>query len=351
MWKETLKKAKILIVDDQEANTCLLEQILQHGEYTNIKSTNDSRRVLPLYTEFRPDLILLDLLMPYLDGFEIMKQLKSRISEDTYLPILVLTADTASEVKQKALSMGAKDFLTKPFDVIEVLLRINNLIETRLLYHQLESQNQILEERVRERTRELEDAQIEILERLALAAEYRDDNTGEHAQRVGSLSALIAQTLGLSESQVKLIRQAATLHDIGKIGIPDQILFKPDKLTTVEYEIIRTHITIGDKILFGSKSPLLQMAEEIALTHHERWDGTGYLGLKEEEIPMTGRIVAIVDFFDAVTHERPYKKAWPEEEALAEIKEQSGRHFDPRVVEAFLQVIERKRPFKRENKS
>jgi putative two-component system response regulator len=349
MWKETLKKAKILIVDDQEANTSLLEQILQHGEYTNIKSTNDSRLVLPLYTEFRPDLILLDLLMPHLDGFEVMKQLKSRISEDTYLPILVLTADTASEVKQRALSMGAKDFLTKPFDVIEVLLRINNLIETRFLYNQLESDNQILEERVRERTQELEDAQIEILERLALAAEYRDDNTGEHAQRVGLLSALIAQALGLPESQVRLIRQAATLHDIGKIGIPDHILFKPDKLTTTEYEIIRTHIKIGDKILFGSKSPLLQMAEEIALTHHERWDGTGYLGFKEEQIPMTGRIVAIVDFFDAVTHQRPYKEAWPEEKAVAEIKEQSGRHFDPRVVEAFLQVMELKGAFRRED--
>jgi putative two-component system response regulator len=209
-------------------------------------------------------------MMPYLDGFEIMKQLKSRISEDTYLPILVLTADTSSEVKQRVLSMGAKDFLTKPFDVIEVLLRIKNLIETRFLYHQLQNQKQVLEEKVCERTRELEDAQIEILERLALAVEYRDDNTGEHTRRVGWLSALIAQALGLLESRVRLIRQAATLHDIGKIGIPDQILFKPGKLTTEEFAVIRTHITIGDKILFGSKSPLLQMAEEIALTHHER---------------------------------------------------------------------------------
>lgn len=205
--------------------------------------------------------------MPYLDGFEIMKQLKSRISEDTYLPILVLTADTSSEVKQRVLSMGAKDFLTKPFDVIEVLLRIKNLIETRFLYHQLQNQKQVLEEKVCERTRELEDAQIEILERLALAAEYRDDNTGEHTRRVGWLSALIAQALGLLESQVRLIRQAATLHDIGKIGIPDQILFKPGKLTTEEFAVI---ISLSGTRFFSEanlhsckwlkRSPLLTMS-------------------------------------------------------------------------------------------
>lgn len=342
MREETLKKAKILIVDDQEANTRLLECTLRQAGYTNFKSTNDSRRVLPFYTEFQPDLILLDLMMPYLDGFMIMKQLAPRIPEEAYLPILAVTADISAVAKQKALSMGAKDFLTKPFDPIEVLFRIKNLLETRFLTLQLRNQNQILEKRVRERTQELEETQNEIVERLALAAEYRDDNTGQHTQRVGRLSALLAQALGLPETQVRLIRQATTLHDIGKVGVPDHILFKPDKLTAEEYEIIKSHITIGNKILSGSRSPLLQMAEEIALTHHEHWDGTGYLGLKGEEIPLVGRIVAIVDLFDALTHERPYKKAWTEKEVVAEMERQSGQHFDPRVVEAFLQVIERK---------
>jgi putative two-component system response regulator len=340
MWEETLKKAKILIVDDMEENTFMLGLILQEAGYVNIKSVNDSRRALPLYTEFQPDLMILDLMMPYLDGFEIMKQLTGRISEDVYFPILILTADVTMKTRQKALSMGAKDFLTKPFDSVEALLRIKNLLETRFLHLQLQNQNQILEEKVRKRTIELEAAQVEIIERLALAGEYRDDNTGEHTRRVGRLAALIARAMGLPEAQSDLIGLAATLHDIGKIGIPDNVLFKPDRLTTEEFKVIKSHITIGSKILSGSRSTLLQMAEEIALTHHEHWDGNGYLGLREEEIPLAGRIVAIADAFDALTQDRPYKKAWTEKEAIAEIKQKSGLHFDPRVVEAFLEVVE-----------
>ncbi len=338
MREDATKKARILIVDDQEVNIRLLEDILGRvGGYTTLKSTTDSRKVIPLYAEFRPDLILLDLRMPYLDGFGVMEELKPLISVGSYVPILVLTADVTPEVKQRALAGGAKDFLTKPFDPNEVLLRIKNLLETRSLHLELQNQNHILEEKVRERTRELEETHIEVLERLALAAEYRDDETGQHTRRVGQTSAILAQALGLPHGDVVLIQRAAPLHDVGKIGIPDRILLKAGRLTPEEFDVIKTHTTIGAKILSGGRFQLLRMAEEIALTHHERWDGTGYpQGLKGDSIPLAGRIVAIADAFDALTHERPYKRAWPVKEAAAELKRCAGTQFDPELVRVFL---------------
>lgn len=198
---------------------------------------------------------------------------------------------------------------------------------------------EILEHRVKARTADLEEAQLEILERLALAAEFRDDETGQHTQRVGRTAAILARALDLPSEQVKLIQGGAPLHDMGKLGIPDEILRKPGKLTAQEFEIMKTHTTIGAQILSGSRFPILQMAEEIALTHHERWDGTGYAGLAGERIPLSGRIVAIADVFDALTNDRVYRKAMPLEEALAEIELQRGQHFDPEMVDAFLQII------------
>jgi putative two-component system response regulator len=299
----------------------------------------DPREVVSLFAQVQPDLILLDLTMPYMDGFQVMEQLKPLVPDSDYLPILVLTADITAEAKRRALSMGAKDFITKPFNHMEVLLRIKNLLDTRFLHIQLQDQNLILEEKVRSRTLELEQAQVEVLERLAIAAEFRDDATGQHTRRVSHVSALIARALGLCEGQVELIRRAAPLHDVGKIGIPDYILLKPGKLTPAEFDVMKTHTVIGAGILAGGQSELTRMAECIAMTHHERWDGSGYpQGLAGEAIPMTGRIVALADVFDALTHERPYKKAWPVDEALAEIERQSGRQFDPRVVEAFLEL-------------
>ena len=328
---------RILIVDDQEANVRLLERILESGGYSDAVGITDSRTVLSIYLETQPDLILLDLMMPHLDGFGVMAQLLAHIPAGTYVPILVLTADISAEAKQRALSVGAKDFLTKPFDVAEVLLRIRNLLETRFLYTQLQGQNQVLDTRVRERTRQLDEAQIEILERLALAAEYRDDVTGQHTQRVGRNSALLARALGLPDDQVELLRRAAPLHDIGKIGIPDLILLRPGRLTREEFEVMKTHTAIGARILSGSHFPLLQLADEIARTHHERWDGSGYpTGAAGDAIPLSGRIVAAADVFDALTHERAYKPAWSVEEALSEIRSQQGQQFDPSVVDAFM---------------
>jgi putative two-component system response regulator len=334
--EETLKNARILVVDDQEANVMLLERLLAASGYTNVMSTMDPRQVLLIFGKFQPDLILLDLNMPHLDGFSVMQQISPRVPEGDYLPILVLTADATAETKQKALTMGAKDFLTKPLDATEVVLRIRNLLQTRYLQKQVQNQMELLEEQVQDKTRELEAARVEILHRLAKAAEYRDDPTGEHPKRVGELAGILARAAGMPKAQVELIRLAAPLHDVGKIGVPDAILRKPARLTSDEFEQVKQHTSLGARLLSGSQLPLLQLAEEIALYHHERWDGTGYASLGEQAIPMAARIVAIADTFDVMTHDRPYRAAVSKEDALAEVSRQSGKQFDPRLVEVFL---------------
>jgi putative two-component system response regulator len=335
----SLLNAGILIVDDEPGNIDVLRRILARAGYSRIESTTDSRDAAALYVRHRPDLILLDLHMPNLDGLEVMRQL-NEIGESSYLPILILSADVTPEARRDALSRGAKDFVNKPFQADEILLRIRTLLETRFLYLQINGQNQLLEATVREQTRALEAAQVEIVERLAMAAEFRDDNTGRHTERVGQMSALIARQLGMPDGEVALIRRAAPLHDVGKIGIPDAILMKIGRLTPEEFNVVKTHTQIGARILSGGKFPLLRLAEEIAFSHHERWDGTGYHGLPDVTIPMAGRIVAIADVFDALTQQRPYKAAWPIADAIAEIDRQRGRQFDPAVVNAFLRVVD-----------
>ncbi len=292
-----------------------------------------------LVRSLEPDLILLDLHMPHLSGFQVMEQIVPEIPHGVYLPILVLTGDTDSHRRERALSAGARDFLTKPFESGEVLLRIKNLLETRFFNKELRGHNETLEEKVRERTHELAEAQVEIIRRLAVAAEYRDDITGQHAERVGVLSALLAEELGLPAEQVSLIRRAAPLHDVGKIGIPDSILMKPGRLTPQEFDVMKTHTIIGGRILSGSRYPLLELAETIALTHHERWDGRGYDRMRGEDIPLVGRIVAVADVFDSLTHERPYKRAFTIDESVDEILRGRGEHFDPNVVDAFSRLL------------
>lgn len=338
MRRDSLTSARILIVDDEGANVLLLQRILQRAGYSELKSTTDPRHVLPIFTEFKPDAVLLDLHMPHLDGYAVMEQIRSRVADTDFLPILVLTADATPAAKQRALSSGARDFLAKPLDATEVLLRLRNLLETRSIHMEMQTQNEGLEEKVRERTEALENAQLEILGRLARAAEYRDDDTGEHAQRVGNLAAYLAQASGLADDQTDLIRMAAPLHDVGKIGIPDSILLKPGKLEKEEFEVMKTHTTIGAGILSGSRSRLLQLAEEIALYHHEKWDGSGYAGLSGRDIPLAARMVTVADVFDALTHPRPYREAWPVERAIQEIQAGSGRLFDPAVVGVFLDL-------------
>ena len=325
---ELVNRAKILVIDDLPANVRLLELILKRAGFCNVWCTSDPREGMKMYEEQRPDLLLLDLNMPHLDGFEVMKRIRAK-SSSTSVKTIVLTADSDPKTKHRALKQGAKDFLTKPFDELEVLLRINNLLQTHFY-------GLLLEAKVRERTRDLIRAQMETLQRLSLAADYRDDNTGAHTRRVGRTSGLIADAMGEPQDFVGLIMEAAALHDIGKIGISDLILLKPGKLTEEEFSTMKGHTEIGAKILSGSSSPVLQLAEEIALYHHEFWNGNGYAGIRGEDIPLSGRIVAVADFFDALTHERPYKEAWPVQVAVEAVTERNGTQFDPKVVDAFL---------------
>lgn len=273
--------------------------------------------------------------MPVLDGFAVLQHLSRRRSA-VFLPVVVLTADATSDTRRRALALGATDFLTKPLDLVEVGLRVSNLLSLRRLHDDVLRYQLTLEEMVADRTRDLVVAQQEIVDRLGLAAEYRDDTTGRHTKRVGRLAGVLAAALGRSPAEVELLRLASPLHDIGKIAIPDAILLKPGKLTPEEYEVVKSHTTIGARILSESTSPVLRTAESIALAHHERWDGSGYLGLAGEEIPVDARLVSLVDVFDALVSERPYKRPWPEEAALAEISSLAGAHFDPVMTETFL---------------
>ena len=336
---------RILVVDDEPINIEVLQRIFD-PEFAELAATTDPRTALDLFRTFAPDVVLLDLRMPHLDGLEVLKMLIQETPADVYLPIVVLTSDSSGEAKRRALSGGAKDFLTKPLSPSEVRLRVLNLLETRFLHLELSEHNRLLETRVIERTRalvrrteELEDARLEILQRLARAAEFRDDDTGQHTQRVGQLAARLATEIGRPEDEIELIRRAAPLHDVGKIGVPDRVLLKQGRLNPDEFGLMKRHTLIGGAILSGSTVPLLALGCEIAVSHHERWDGAGYpSGSSGVSIPLAGRIVAVADVFDALTHGRPYKPAWSVTEATAEIARERGRQFDPDVVDAFLAV-------------
>ncbi len=337
--RDDLRQAKILVVDDEPVNVALLERLLRNDGYRHITTTTDAREVLPLYREQRHDIVLLDIRMPHKDGFQVMAELRELDGED-YVPLLVLTAQIDAETRIRALEEGARDFLDKPFDRWEVLTRIRNMLEVRLLHKRVKEQNRELERRVLERTRELNETRLEIIRRLGRAAEYRDNETGNHIIRMSQMAQHLARAAGLPEERCELILHAAPMHDIGKIGIPDHILLKPGKLDAEEWEIMKRHVQIGAEILSGHDSELMRLARTIALTHHERWDGKGYpRGLAGEEIPIEGRIVAIADVFDALTSERPYKRAWSAEEAVAEICRGAGNHFDPRLVAHFETIL------------
>src|SRR4051812_36772643 len=288
-----LAESRILVVDDEADNVRVLAQMLRWAGYTHLELTSDPFEAVRLYAETSPDLVLLDLRMPALDGFGVMERLQ--VGPGDWVPFLMLTGDLDPDVRERALSAGARDFVTKPFDVSEVLQRIKNLLETRHLHMRLRRYADELEEKVRERTAQLAETQVEILRRLAVAAEFRDDATGEHAERVGALAALIAEEMALGAERIELIRRAAPLADVGKIGIPDAILMKPGPLTPPEFEVMKSHVEIGQRILGNGSFPLLHVAREIAGNHHERWDGRGYAGRSGEDIPLVGRIVAVAD--------------------------------------------------------
>jgi len=330
---------RILIVDDQEANILLLAKILAKAGYEDIASTTNSADAHALQKQFKPDLVLLDVHMNGKDGFEVLQELVSHESDTERVPVLMITADDSASVKRRALALGAKDFLSKPFDSGEVLLRIRNLLETHFLYRKLRRQNTELEQKVTERTTELEQSQLEVLDRLAAAVEFRDDDTGNHTKRVAQVSVMLGEAIGLESATLELIGRAAPLHDIGKVGIPDNILLKAGPLTGEEFEIMKTHTVIGARMLSKGRSELVRFSQRIARSHHEWWDGSGYPDrVSGQSIPLEARIVAAADFLDALTHDRPYRPAWGMDDTLAEIKRRSGSHFDPKVADALLGI-------------
>jgi putative two-component system response regulator len=332
--------ATIVFVDDEEVNLTLLGRILERQGYERLVSSDDPRHVPDLIAQHGADLLITDIHMPGLDGMELISQVMAARPEDDWFPIAVITADLSPEAEKEALSRGAKDFITKPFKATQIQLRVRNLLQTRFLHEALRRHNERLEDLVRDRTRELETARLDLLERLALAAEFRDYVTGRHTQRVGELAALLAAQLGMPRDQVELLRRAAPLHDVGKIGVPDTILLKPGRLDGGEYATMKEHVDVGVRLLAEGQSELMILAEQVALTHHERWDGSGYpRGLKGDEIPLVGQIVAVADVFDTLINVRPYKSAWPIETAVAEIRRKSGSWFAPRLVEAFMTVL------------
>lgn len=333
------RSPRILVVDDEPVNLKLLERMLVREGYEALVLIQDPREVLPRYLEAPADLILLDINMPRLDGFAVLEQLQA-LGDPLLPPVLVLTAQHDRQTLLRALGNGARDFVTKPFDRAELLMRVRNLLDVHLAHRMTTDHNKVLESMVAERTKELRETRLQIVQRLSRAAEFRDNETGYHIQRMSRFSTVLAARRGWSEADCELMLHASPMHDIGKIGIPDRILLKPGPLEPDEWEIMKQHVLIGARLLGGDRSELLRLARTIALTHHEKWDGSGYpRGLQGENIPEAGRIVAVADVFDALTSRRPYKKAWPVEQALDFVRDNSGKHFDPAVVEDFMACL------------
>lgn len=354
-----LNKQRILIVDCEETSLLAAQTCLQQNGYQQILSTTDVHDALSAIRQCEPDIVLLDVNPPNYSGLEILRSVTADAAT-RYLPIIVLAKGLDPDVKQKALKLGATDFLNKPIDPFELIPRVRNALLLKSHREDFAGESARLEAMVRRRTEDLSRSRQQLILGLAKAAEHRDDDTGNHVLRVGRYAGMIAKQMGWSDARVQMLELAAQLHDVGKIGIPDSILFKPGKLDPQEWELMRKHCSFGVEIvepvstqdlsklrahaglgaemLHVRSSPMMMMAARIAQTHHEKWDGSGYpIGLAGEDIPIEGRITAVADVFDALSSERPYKKAFPRKKCFEIIQEGRGNHFDPQIVDAFFE--------------
>lgn len=356
--RQANKQARIMIIDDESLNVMTFRQHLKQAGYSEFITTSNAKEALGLVRKETPDVVLLDINMPDVNGLDILRVMGLDPSLQ-HIPVLVLTAATDPEIRAKALDLGASDFLNKPIEPNELLPRVRNAIILKQHFDMVAGETSRLEQQVERRTRQLEATRQQLILSLARAAEHRDNDTGNHVLRVGRYTAIIAEELGYPEKRLSMLEQAAQLHDVGKIGIPDSILFKPGKLDPDEYELIKKHCALGKQIiepisekdwsilkthtrrgeslLHVRSSPLLMLAARIAQTHHEKWDGSGYpLGLSGTDIPLEGRIVAVADVFDALSSARPYKQPFSREQCFEILETGRGKHFDPQILDAFF---------------
>ena len=351
-----------MIVDDEPLNVMTFRQHLKQEGYTEFLTTSDATEALGMIRKDAPDVVLLDINMPEVSGMDILRVVGLDPALQ-HIPVLVLTAATDPKIRKQALDLGASDFLSKPVDPNELLPRVRNAIILKQHFDLVSGETARLEQQVERRTRQLEATRQQLILSLARAAEHRDNDTGNHVLRVGRYTAIIAEGMGYPKKRLPMLEQAAQLHDVGKIGIPDSILFKPGKLEPAEYDlmkkhcalgkqiiepisekdwaVLKTHTRRGESLMHVRSSPLLMLAARIAQTHHEKWDGSGYpLGLSGEDIPLEGRIVAVADVYDALSSARPYKEAFPREKCFDILQGGRGKHFDPQVLDAFFAQAE-----------
>ena len=346
--------SRILVVEDEVKARELLKRYLETKRH-DVFLSHSGEDALEKVKSVKPDLILIDIQMPGIDGLEVVRRIRHRPDYGD-VPIIMVTAMSRREDRILAVEVGANDFISKPVDLTELHVRTASLLKMKYAQDAVKSYQADLEVKVAERTADLRksleetvaaqqktyDAHVDTLRRLAVAAEYKDKDTAEHIKRMNSYCAMLATSLHLSLEEAELLTLASTMHDVGKIGIPDDILLKPDKHTPEEWKIMKEHTIIGANILRDSPSKLLQAGEKIALAHHEKWDGSGYPnGLAGEDIPLWGRICSIADVFDALTSERPYKKAFSNEKALNIMKEGRGKHFEPRLIDLFMENLDK----------
>lgn len=331
----------VLIIDDSVINLTLIKAlVLKLGECDPVLFDNPLK-ALDWCRQHVPDLVIVDYMMPDMDGLQFINAFRGLHGRDE-IPMLMITANDQKDVRYEALLGGANDFLTKPIDRIEFSARARNMLALRQGQKFLADRAEHLAELVNERTLDIREREKELIFRMSRAAEFRDPETGAHIQRMAHYAEVIARGLSLDAATQRLILEAAPMHDVGKIGIPDYILLKPAKLTPEEFGVMKGHARLGFELLKGSGSEILRAGAEVAISHHERFDGSGYpYGLKGRDIPLFGRIAAVADVFDALTSERPYKKAWPLEDACRYLENGRGNHFDPLCVEAFLAGMDR----------